>query len=95
MKKILIFSSYTGGGHISLSEAIRDLVHGTYEVEIIDPQPRILLFHYRLVSRHAPWLWNTEYKLSDGDRRAKVVHEFIKPTFALPILRAIHRLIRM
>lgn len=44
-----------------------------------------------MVSRHAPWLWNTEYKLSDGNRRARVVHEFIKPTFAFPILRAIRQ----
>lgn len=60
-------------------------------MEIVDPQPRFLHFHYRMVSRHAPWLWNTEYKLSDGNRRARVVHELIKPTFAIPILRAIHR----
>jgi processive 1,2-diacylglycerol beta-glucosyltransferase len=91
MKKILIFSSYTGGGHMSLAESVHDLIRDKYEVVIIDPQPRVLHFHYRMVSRYAPWLWNTEYKLSDGNRRAKVVHGLIKPTFAIPIWRIIQR----
>lgn len=76
---------------MSLAESIRDLICDKYEVVIIDPQPRVLHFHYRMVSRYAPWLWNTEYKLSDGNRRARVVHEFIKPTFAIPIWRVIRR----
>lgn len=91
MKKILIFSSHTGGGHMSLAESVHDIIRDKYEVVIIDPQPRVLHFHYRMVSRYAPWLWNTEYKLSDGNRRAKVMHELIKPTFAIPILRGIQR----
>jgi processive 1,2-diacylglycerol beta-glucosyltransferase len=76
---------------MSLAESIQDLIRDKYEVVIIDPQPRVLHFHYRMVSRYAPWLWNTEYKLSDGNKRARVVHELIKPTFAIPILRGIQR----
>jgi processive 1,2-diacylglycerol beta-glucosyltransferase len=91
MKKILIFVSNTGGGHISLAEAIRDQVENNYEVVIVDPQPRMIHLHYRTVSRHALWLWKAEFKLTDGTRRARMAHELSKHTFAISILRAIRR----
>ena len=91
MKKILIFATHTGGGHISLAEAIRDRVENNYEVVIVDPQPRMINLHYRTVSRHALWLWRAEFKLTDGTRRARLTHEFSKHTFAISILRAIRR----
>lgn len=91
MKKILIFASRTGGGHISLAESIRDQVQSGYQVEIVDPQPRMVHLHYRTVSRHALWLWEAEFKLTDGVRRARLAHELSKHTFAVPILRAIRR----
>jgi processive 1,2-diacylglycerol beta-glucosyltransferase len=91
MKKILIFASHTGGGHISLAEAIRDQVQNRYEAVIVDPQPRAVNFHYRTVSRHALWLWKAEFKLTDGTRRARMAHELSKHTFAISILRAIRR----
>ena len=91
MKKILIFASHTGGGHISLAEAIRDQVQDRYETVIVDPQPRAVNFHYRTVSRHALWLWRAEFKLTDGTRRARMAHELSKHTFAISIVRAIRR----
>ena len=62
-----------------------------YEAVIVDPQPRAVNFHYRTVSRHALWLWEAEFKLTDGTRRARMAHELSKHTFAIPILRAIRR----
>jgi UDP-N-acetylglucosamine:LPS N-acetylglucosamine transferase len=91
MKKILIFASHTGGGHISLAEAIRDQVQEKYEVAIVDPQPGVVHLHYRTVSRHALWLWEAEFKLTDGPRRARVAHELAKHTLAIPIARAVRR----
>jgi len=76
MKRILIFASRTGGGHISLAEALHDLLCGEHEVLILDPQPGIVHWHYRTVSRHALWLWEAEFKLSDGRRRARLAHAF-------------------
>ncbi len=92
MKKILIFASHTGGGHISLAEAIRDAVQHKYEVEILDPQPGVVHLHYRTVSRHALWLWEAEFKLSDGKNRARIAHEIAKNTLAIPIARAIRHI---
>lgn len=74
-----------------MAEAIRDQVQPGYEVEIVDPQPRMVHLHYRTVSRHALWLWEAEFKLTDGVRRARLAHELSKHTFAVPILRAIRR----
>lgn len=74
MANILIFVSKTGGGHISLGEALRDLLSDKHQVELIDPQPRIVHWHYRAVSRHALWLWSLEYRLSNGPRRARLAH---------------------
>ena len=91
MKTILIFASHTGGGHISLAEAIRDLVINNYKVVIAAPQPRMVALHYRTVSRHALWLWAAEFKLTDGTRRAQMAHELSKHTFAISIVRAIRR----
>jgi UDP-N-acetylglucosamine:LPS N-acetylglucosamine transferase len=72
--KILIFTSKTGGGHISLAEALRDRLANDYVIEMLDPQPGIIHLHYRLVSRHALWVWAREYTLSDGPRRSRMVH---------------------
>jgi UDP-N-acetylglucosamine:LPS N-acetylglucosamine transferase len=46
-----------------------------YTVEIVDPQPRLVHTHYRLVSRHALWLWATEFKLMDTPTRSLVAHQ--------------------
>ena len=72
--KILIFTSKTGGGHISLAEALRDRLADDYTIEMLDPQPGIIHLHYRLVSRHALWVWAREYTLSDGPRRSRMAH---------------------
>lgn len=72
--KVLIFTSKTGGGHISLSEALRDRLEERYAIEMVDPQPGIIHLHYRLVSRHALWLWATEFQLADTPLRSRMAH---------------------
>jgi processive 1,2-diacylglycerol beta-glucosyltransferase len=72
--KILIFTSKTGGGHISLAEALRDQLMDDYIIEMLDPQPGIIHLHYRLISRHALWVWAHEFRLTDGPRRSRMVH---------------------
>jgi UDP-N-acetylglucosamine:LPS N-acetylglucosamine transferase len=87
-KNILILTSKTGGGHISLAEALDDLIQAgvaedeppalgaknTYKTTIIDPQPAFFHQHYRLVSRYALWLWAAEFRLLDGSQRALMAH---------------------
>jgi UDP-N-acetylglucosamine:LPS N-acetylglucosamine transferase len=70
----LIFVSKTGGGHVSLAEALRDRLADRHTVELIDPQPALVHAHYRLVSRHALWLWAAEFRLSDTPVRSRRAH---------------------
>jgi UDP-N-acetylglucosamine:LPS N-acetylglucosamine transferase len=82
MPKILILSSKTGGGHVSLAEALRDQLTHDFAVEIVDPQPRVVHWHYRLVSRHALWLWAAEFKTGDTPGRSLFVHKASAALFA-------------
>jgi UDP-N-acetylglucosamine:LPS N-acetylglucosamine transferase len=77
--KILILTSKTGGGHISLAEALNYQLASTYAIEILDPQPRFVHFHYRVVSCYALWLWDAEFRLYDSPRRALLAHKIFTP----------------
>lgn len=89
-KKILIFVSKTGGGHVSLGEALRDQLPG-HTVTLLDPQPAWIHWHYRMVSRHALWLWAAEFKTVDTPPRAALAHRLALPLFqrwVAPVLLA-------
>lgn len=90
MTKILILTSKTGGGHVSLAESLRDRLQHDYTVEIVDPQPGIIHLHYRLVSRHALWVWAAEFKMVDTPRRSLSAHK----AFAALIARNVGDLLR-
>jgi UDP-N-acetylglucosamine:LPS N-acetylglucosamine transferase len=92
MKRILIFVSGGGGGHVSLGEALHDLLSDQYETTILDPIPDgIIQRHYRAVTRHALWLWEAEYKLSNGRRRARVTHAVLSLILAQRVARALRQ----
>lgn len=89
-QNILILTSSTGGGHISLAEALRDLLERDLAPEpgenaappaisIAAPQPGLLPLSYRLVSRHALRLWAAEFHFFDSPRRALLAHRLITP----------------
>jgi UDP-N-acetylglucosamine:LPS N-acetylglucosamine transferase len=79
---ILILTSKTGGGHVSLAEALRDRLDGAHTVTIIDPQPRVIHWHYRLVSRYALWLWAAEFRAADTPQRSLRAHKIFTALFA-------------
>ncbi len=88
-KNILILTSRTGGGHVSLAEALRDLLIADLPplvdevqatplnvptISLVDPQPPFFHLHYRLVSRYALPLWAAEFQFFDTPRRALLAH---------------------
>jgi len=75
-KHILILTSKTGGGHMSLAEALRDLLqqNAALSITIVDPQPGFFHLHYRFVSRYALWLWAAEFQFFDTPQRALFAH---------------------
>jgi len=91
MRKILIFTSKTGGGHVSLAEALRDWLTDHYEIEILDPQPGVIHTHYRLVSRHALWIWAAEFGLSDTPRGSRLAHRVYGTILGRLVINAIDR----
>ncbi len=76
-KNILILTSKTGGGHLSLAEALGELLEEDAlapAITIADPQPPLIQQHYRFASRHALWLWAWEFHFLDTPRKAAWVH---------------------
>ena len=74
--RALILTAKTGGGHLSLADAIRDKITGEYDCSIQDPQPAIMHHYYRAVSRYALWLWAAEYRMSNTPERALQTQRF-------------------
>jgi UDP-N-acetylglucosamine:LPS N-acetylglucosamine transferase len=91
-KKILILTSRTGGGHISLAEALNDQLAGAYTTEMIDPQPHFIHLHYRLVTRYALWLWAAEFRWLDTPRRALTAHRVSTPLMAKELKAVLNRM---
>ena len=91
-KKILILTSRTGGGHISLAEALNDQLASTYATEMIDPQPHFIHLHYRLVTRYALWLWAAEFRWLDTPKRALTAHHVYTVLMAKELRAALDRM---
>lgn len=73
MPRVLILTGNTGGGHVSLAEALRDALDAQARIALADPLPEFVGSHYRVVSRYARWVWAAEYALLDSPRRALVL----------------------
>ena len=82
-KNLLILTSKTGGGHVSLARAMGDLLLNAEQsadthnptISIVDPQPGLFHLHYRLVSRYALWLWAAEFRFLDTPQRSLLAHK--------------------
>jgi len=83
--KLLILTSKTGGGHVSLAEALRDQLESAYEIKIIDPYSNLIHAHYRFVSRHALWLWSTEFRLTNISLMSLLVHRIFTQLASKPL----------
>lgn len=89
--KILILTSRTGGGHISLAQALNDQLADKYALEITDPQSHLVHLHYCLVSRYALWLWAAEFRWNDTPRRALMIHRIFTPFVAKRLAEVLDR----
>jgi UDP-N-acetylglucosamine:LPS N-acetylglucosamine transferase len=75
--KILLITSRTGGGHISLSHALAEMLSDQYETTIADPNPGIIRHYYTWVGRHFLSLWGLSYKSSDNPKAALRLHKML------------------
>jgi UDP-N-acetylglucosamine:LPS N-acetylglucosamine transferase len=83
--KLLILMSKTGGGHVSLAEALRDRFEDEYEIKIMDPYTGFFHIHYRFVTRHTPWLYSAEFRLSNIPEMSVLAHEVFTHVVAKPL----------
>lgn len=90
-RRALLLTSKTGGGHVSLAEALRDRLEPHFHCAVIDPQPSIVHTHYRLVSRYALRLWQMEYRLADRPHRALAAHRLFARLMGRPMRHLLAR----
>ncbi len=76
---------------MSLAQALSDRLTPDYTVDIVDPQSDLICSHYRLVSRHAQWLWGAEFRLIDTPRRSAFAHKVFTRLFAGSIRETLER----
>ncbi len=74
---VLILTSLTGGGHLSLALALQDALSGNYCIEIADPHPRIFHQYYTFVGRHFLRLWGLGYKVNNNEKAALRFHKIL------------------
>jgi UDP-N-acetylglucosamine:LPS N-acetylglucosamine transferase len=77
MVRLLILTSHSGGGHVSLAEALRDRLAPGMSAAIADPLGRGTHLHYRFVSRHALGLWAAEYRATNTPAVARALHQVL------------------
>src|SRR4051812_7121829 len=77
MSRVLIFTANSGGGHVSLAEALRDRLPVEATATLVDPMPRAASAHYRMLSRHALGLWAAEFRGTDTPARALAMHHML------------------
>ncbi|RLT34414.1 MAG: hypothetical protein DWI57_16590 [Chloroflexi bacterium] len=84
-RHLLILTSKTGGGHVSLAESLADLLAEDFTSSVVDPQPTWIHRHYQLVSRYALWLWSAEFQLSNTPGRASQAHKLFSRLIRSPL----------
>jgi Monogalactosyldiacylglycerol (MGDG) synthase len=90
-RKILILMSKTGGGHVSLAEALRDRLQSDYAICIEDLLPRLIPRSYQLIAQKARWLWSLAFHLSDTPRLALLGHLAMGPLIAPRLTALLHQ----
>lgn len=89
---ILILTAATGGGHLSLAEALRDQLETDFAVTILHMLPDFFGYQYRFVGRHALWMWSIAFHLSNTPARALSSHRLISPVISNRLVQALDQI---
>ena len=76
---ILILTTHTGGGHLNLAQALKDMLGTHYDVAIVDPQPAMVDRCYASVSRHCLKLLTWQFIYTDNEIISFLLHNLITP----------------
>jgi len=86
---ILILAGQTGGGHISLAEALRDQLELDYAITILNLLPNLFGYSYRFAGQHALWLYSMAFHLSDRPGQARSSQRLFVPLIESRLKRAL------
>jgi UDP-N-acetylglucosamine:LPS N-acetylglucosamine transferase len=86
---ILILTALTGGGHLSLAEALRDLLEQEFAITIVNLFPGLFEVGYRFVGHYALWLWSMAFHLSDSSGQAWSAQRLLVPLIDSRLKRAL------
>ena len=75
--KVLILTSYTGGGHISLAQAMKEILGDNCETDIVAPLPSIIQRYYTWAERHSLRFWELSFNISNNERIALRLHKIV------------------
>jgi UDP-N-acetylglucosamine:LPS N-acetylglucosamine transferase len=75
--KVLILTAHTGGGHISLAQAMKDTLDENYAVEIAAPLPSIIHRYYTWAERHSLRFYELTFNSSDNEKAALRMHKIV------------------
>lgn len=70
---------------MSLALALKDILGENYETHIVDPHPPIFHQYYTLAGRYFLKLWGLEYKYTDTEQRALLVHKMLTLSLKRPL----------
>ncbi len=88
-KKVLILMSNNGGGHVSSSEAIKQIItrHSPKtEVKIVNMTPAISPIIYRFASNYLPQILINNWKKLNNPQAAKTLHLINTPIIAAKLI---------
>ncbi len=71
---ILILTTHTGGGHLNLAQALKEMLEAHYEVAIVDAQPDSYGRFYTTVSRHFSRFLTLQYIATDNKAASFCLH---------------------
>ncbi|HKF36415.1 MAG TPA: hypothetical protein VKB35_05895 [Ktedonobacteraceae bacterium] len=86
---ILILTALTGSGHLSLAEALRDLLEQEFAITIVNLLPSLFEVGYRFVGHYALWLWSMAFHLSDSSGQARSAQRLFVPLIDSRLKRAL------
>ncbi len=74
---ILILTTHTGGGHLNLAQALKDILGTRYEVAIVDPQPAIVDSWYSWISQHFLKFFDWQFNWTDNEIASLGLHSIL------------------
>jgi UDP-N-acetylglucosamine:LPS N-acetylglucosamine transferase len=89
--KVLILTSYTGGGHVTLAQSIEDLLGDNYETEMVFPLPSVIHRYYTWTERHAFKIWELSFTATDNERAALRIHKIVSSLIHRHLLALIEK----